>query len=233
MKIRALHPWDLQYKEAVAVQKRLSCQIREKSLPRPIHTIAGADASYHPQGHKVHGAVLVFTFPDLVLTDRALASDITPFPYVSGLLSFREAPVLEKAFSKLGTTPDVIIFDGQGIAHPRGMGLASHMGLILDCPTIGCAKTRLVGSYPPPAQAKGSTAPLNYQGRIVGAVVRTREGVKPVFVSPGHAITLAEAAGLVLDCSRGYRLPEPVRQAHLAVNRYRLEADGTLHRVKG
>ncbi|MDY6987939.1 MAG: deoxyribonuclease V [Thermodesulfobacteriota bacterium] len=233
MKIRRLHPWKLQYKEAVAVQRRLSGQIREKALPRPIDTIAGADASYHPQGRKVHGAVLVFTFPDLVLTDRALASDTTSFPYVSGLLSFREAPVLEKAFSKLGTKPDVMIFDGQGIAHPRGMGLASHMGLILDAPTIGCAKTRLVGSYPPPGQAKGSTAPLDYRGRIVGAVVRTRAGVKPVFVSPGHAITLAEAIGLVLDCSGGYRLPEPLRQAHLTVNRYRLEAEGSLERVKG
>jgi len=232
MKIRRLHPWNLRYEEAVAVQRRLSRQIREKALPRPIDTIAGADASYHPQGSKVHGAVLVFTFPDLVLADRAMASDTPPFPYVAGLLSFREAPVLEKAFSKLGTTPDVIIFDGQGIAHPRAMGLASHMGLIPGCPTIGCAKTRLVGSYPPPGQAKGSTAPLNYQGRIVGAVVRTRPGVKPVFVSPGHAITLAEAIDLVLDCSRGYRLPEPVRQAHLAVNRYRLKAEGSPVGVK-
>jgi len=231
MKIRRLHPWNLDYKEAVAVQEHLSRQIREKALPRSIDTIAGADASYHPRGRKVHGTVLVFTFPDLVLTDRASASDSTSFPYVTGLLSFREAPVLEKAFSKLRTRPDVIIFDGQGIAHPRGMGLASHMGLILDCPTIGCAKTRLVGAHPPPGQAKGSTAPLNYQGRIVGAVVRTRAGVKPVFVSPGHAITLTEAIGLVLECSRGYRLPEPVRQAHLAVNRYRLEADGSPDQV--
>ncbi|MDY6839104.1 MAG: deoxyribonuclease V [Thermodesulfobacteriota bacterium] len=231
MKIRTLHPWNLQYREALAVQERLSRQICEKPLSRPIRTVAGADVSYHPRGRDVYGAVLVFAFPDLVLTDRALASDTTSFPYVAGLLSFREAPVLERAFSKLATTPDVIIFDGQGIAHPRGMGLASHMGLILDCPTIGCAKTRLVGSHRPPGQAKGSTAPLNYQGRMVGAVVRTRAGIKPVFVSSGHAITLAEAISLILDCSRGYRLPEPVRQAHLAVNRHRLEADGHLDRV--
>jgi deoxyribonuclease V len=225
MKIHALHAWNLRQEEAVAVQERLSRQIRRKALPRPIHTIGAADAAYHSRSGKVHGAALVFTFPDLVLRERALASDSMFFPYVSGLLSFREAPVLEKAFSQLRTKPDVVIFDGQGIAHPRGMGLASHMGLILDCPTIGCAKTRLVGSYRPPAQAKGSTSPLNYHGQIVGAVVRTRTGVKPVFVSPGHGVTLSDAIDLVLGCSRSYRLPEPVRQAHLAVNRYRLEAN--------
>ncbi|MDY6953767.1 MAG: deoxyribonuclease V [Thermodesulfobacteriota bacterium] len=230
MKTRRLHPWNVPYEEAVAVQKRLCRQILEKALPESIHTIAGADASYRLQGRTVHGAVLVFTFPDLVLTDRAFASLTTAFPYVPGLLSFREAPALEKAFSKLRTRPDVTIFDGQGIAHPRGIGLASHMGLILDLPSIGCAKTRLVGAYPPPGQEKGSTAPLRYQGRLVGAVVRTRAAANPVFVSPGHAITLAEAIGLILDCSRGYRVPEPVRQAHLAVNRYRREEEARLNR---
>jgi len=223
MKIRSLHPWNLTYEQAVAVQKRLSRNVQEKTLPEPVKTVAGADASYSPKGGQVHAAVLVFTFPDLILIDQALAADTMDFPYIPGLLSFREAPALVKAFKKIGKKPHVVIFDGQGIAHPRGLGLASHMGLILDCPTIGCAKTRLVGNHGPLPQARGSTAVLTDQGRILGGVVRTRSQVKPVFVSPGHAITLTEAISLVLDCCRGYRLPEPTRQAHIAVNRYRLE----------
>ena len=223
MRIRTLHPWNLPYREAAAVQRRLSGKIREVALRKPVETIAGADASYTTKGRQVYAVVLVFTFPDLVLTNQAFAADTVEFPYIPGLLSFREAPVLVKAFRKIRTKPDVILFDGQGIAHPRGLGLASHMGLILERPSIGCAKTRLIGSHAPLAQGKGSSVPLIDQGRIVGGVVRTREQVKPVFVSPGHAITVAEAIRLVLDCCRGYRLPEPIRQAHLAVNRYRLE----------
>jgi deoxyribonuclease V len=233
MRVRTLHLWNLPPQEAIAVQDRLCVKICEKALSKPVKTVAGADASYSPQGRRVHAAVLVYTFPDLDLTDQAFASDTVYFPYVPGLLSFREAPVLAKAFRKIRVEPDVIIFDGQGIAHPRGLGLASHMGLMLDCPTIGCAKTRLVGAHPPPGKDKGNTAPLTYQGRIVGGVVRTRKNVKPVFVSPGHAITLAEAIGLVLDCCRGYRLPEPIRQAHLAVNRCRLEEEDSMGRRRG
>jgi deoxyribonuclease V len=223
MRFRSLHPWGLSCQEAVSVQQRLSEQVREIALSRPIKTVAGADASYACQGQEVFAGALVFSFPDLTLVDRALVSERVQFPYVPGLLSFREAPALVKAFGKIGRKPDVIIFDGQGIAHPRGIGLASHMGLLLDCPSIGCAKTRLVGSYPALPENKGSRVPLRDRGKIVGEVVRTRQGVKPVFVSPGHAITLPEAVRVVLECSRGYRLPEPTRQAHLAVNRLRLE----------
>jgi len=158
-----------------------------------------------------------------------MAADSVRFPYVPGLLSFREAPALTKAFRKMRTKPDVIIFDGQGIAHPRGIGLASHMGLILDCPTIGCAKTRLVGTHPPLSDTQGSRVLLKNHGRVVGAVVRTRERVKPVFVSPGHAITLEESVRLVLSCCKGYKLPEPTRQAHIAVNRLRLAGGSPAH----
>jgi len=224
MRVRTLHGWKLSYQDAVRVQRRLFEKIREHPLSRPVRTIAGADVSYARGGLQVYAAVLVFTFPDLVLIDRALALDTVEFPYISGLLSFREAPALVKAFRKIRTRPDVIIFDGQGVAHPRGMGLASHMGLILKCPTIGCAKSRLVGVHVPVAEDKGSTAVLTHRGRIVGAVVRTRTHVKPVFVSPGHAITLAEAIRFVLDCCKGYKLPEPTRQAHLAANQLRLDA---------
>ena len=226
---RTLHPWDLPYKEALDVQRRLCGRVRQLPLTKPVETIAGADVSYEKQGKEVYAAVLVFSYPDLVLTDKALAADTVKFPYVPGLLSFREAPPLTKAFRKIRRKPDVIIFDGQGIAHPRGMGLASHMGLILDCPSIGCAKTRLVGIHPPLPESKGSTVLLTDQGRIVGGVVRTRERVKPVFVSPGHAITLEESIRLVLNCCRGYKLPEPTRQAHIAVNRLRLEGGSLAH----
>jgi deoxyribonuclease V len=228
MRVRNLHPWNLPYQDAVRVQKHLSEQIREMSLSKPVRNIAGVDVSYARRGREVYGAVLVFTFPDLILTDKALASDTVKFPYISGLLSFREAPVLIKAFRKIRTWPDVIIFDGQGMAHPRGMGIASHMGLMLDCPSLGCAKSRLVGIHGPLAEDKGSTAALTHHGRVVGAVVRTREGVKPVFVSPGHAITLPEAIRLVLDCCRGYRLPEPIRQSHHAANQFRLETETSI-----
>ena len=229
MNPRTLHPWDVSCKEAIAVQMRLSGQVRQVPLRKPVRTIAGADVFYAKQGAEVYAAVLVFGFPDLVLTDQALAADAVKFPYVPGLLSFREAPVLTKAFKKIRSEPDVIIFDGQGIAHPRGMGLASHMGLILDCPSIGCAKTRLVGTHPPLSEIRGCSVPLTDQGRVVGGVVRTREHVKPVFVSPGHAITLEESVRLVLGCCKGYKLPEPTRQAHIVVSRLRLEGGSLAH----
>ncbi len=225
VKIRNLHAWDLPYDEAIRVQRHLCEEIREIPLLRPVQTIAGADVSYSRRGRQIYAAALVFSFPDLVLTDLAVASEGIKFPYIPGLLSFREGPVLAKVFKKICRKPDVIIFDGQGIAHPRGVGLASHMGLLLDCPSIGCAKTRLVGMHPPLPEVKGSVVALTDQGRVVGCVVRTRQGVRPVFVSPGHAITLSESIRLVLDCCRGYRLPEATRQAHLAVNRLRMEEE--------
>jgi deoxyribonuclease V len=223
VKTRKLHSWNLPCGEALDVQRRLCGQVRQLPLTKPVKTIAGADVSYQKESGEVYAAALVFSFPDLVLTDQALAADTVKFPYVPGLLSFREAPALTKAFRKIRRKPDVIIFDGQGIAHPRGMGLASHMGLILDCPSIGCAKTRLVGTHPLLPETRGSIVLLTDQGRVVGSAVRTRERVKPVFVSPGHAITLEESIRLVLNCCRGYKLPEPTRQAHIAVNQMRLE----------
>jgi deoxyribonuclease V len=223
VKIRKLHSWNLPRGAALGVQERLCAQVGQLPLAKPVKTIAGADVSYQKKSKEVYAAALVFSYPDLVLVDQALAGDKVTFPYVPGLLSFREAPVLTKAFRKIRRKPDVIIFDGQGIAHPKGMGLASHMGLILDCPSIGCAKTRLVGTHSLLPETRGSIAWLTDQGRVVGSAVRTRERVKPVFVSPGHAITLEESIRLVLNSCRGYRLPEPTRQAHIAANRMRLE----------
>jgi deoxyribonuclease V len=226
VKTRTLHRWDLPYKEAVDVQRRLCGQVRQRPLARPAKTVAGADVSYEKHGQKLYAAVLVFSLPDLVLMDQASVVDRAEFPYVPGLLSFREAPALTKAFTQIRRKPDVVIFDGQGIAHPRGMGLASHMGLILNCPSVGCAKTRLVGTYPQVPETRGSTVLLTDRGRVVGGVVRTRDRVKPVFVSVGHRITLEESIALVLDCCRGYKLPEPTRQAHMVVNRLRMQATG-------
>jgi deoxyribonuclease V len=226
VKTRTLHRWDLPYKEAVDVQRRLCGQVRQGPLARPAKTVAGADVSYEKHGQKLYAAVLVFSLPDLVLMDQASVVDRAEFPYVPGLLSFREAPALTKAFTQIRRKPDVVIFDGQGIAHPRGMGLASHMGLILNCPSVGCAKTRLVGTYPQVPETRGSTVLLTDRGRVVGGVVRTRDRVKPVFVSVGHRITLEESIALVLDCCRGYKLPEPTRQAHMVVNRLRMQATG-------
>ncbi|NVM21032.1 MAG: deoxyribonuclease V [Desulfobacterales bacterium] len=231
MRIRTIHEWNLPYQEAVTIQRRLSEEIRQIPLSKPVKTIAGADASYARRGRRVYAAVLVFSFPDLVLMEQASATDTVRCPYIPGLLSFREGPALVKAFRKIRTKPDVIIFDGQGIAHPRGMGIASHMGLVLDCPSVGCAKNRLVGAHAPVPEKRGSAVPLTERGRVVGAVLRTRDRVKPVFVSPGRAVTVAEAIDLVLDCCKGYRLPEPTRQAHLAVNRFRLERERAHHSI--
>ena len=224
MRVERRHPWNLSYREAVEVQRALSSEIRLMPLTKAVRTVAGADVSYSRKSRDIYAAVLVFSFPDLDLIERALAADRVEFPYVPGLLSFREAPVLSKAFRKIRNRPDVIMFDGQGIAHPRRMGLASHMGLLLDCPSIGCAKTRLVGVHPPVPEERGSGVLLTDRGRVVGGVVRTRDRVKPVFVSPGHAITVDDSIRLVLSCCRGYKLPEPTRQAHIAVGAFRQQA---------
>jgi deoxyribonuclease V len=165
----------------------------------------------------------VLAYPSLEVIEKIFAAERSSFPYIPGLLSFREGPPLLKAFARLRRAPDLVIFDGQGIAHPRGVGLASHMGLFLDIPTIGCAKTRLCGTYDAVGEAVGTHAALRHDGRVIGAVLRTKERVKPVFVSPGHKIGLARAMEIVLSCGAGYKLPEPVRLAHLAVNRFRRE----------
>lgn len=223
VKTRLSHSWDLSYKEAINVQRWLCGQVSQAPLAKVPKTVAGADVSYANHGKKVYGAVLVFSFPDLVLLEEACIVDKVAFPYVPGLLSFREGPALTKAFRQIERKPDVIIFDGQGIAHPRGVGLASHMGLLLNRPSIGCAKTRLMGTHPPVPESKGSTVLLTHQGRVIGSVVRTRTRVNPLFVSVGHRITLEESVGLVLDCCIRYKLPEPIRQAHNVVSRLRAE----------
>ncbi|NOX55655.1 MAG: deoxyribonuclease V [Planctomycetes bacterium] len=223
MRARRLHKWNLSPEEATAVQLRLARRVLLKAAPRIVRTVGGADVSYDKEQNLLFAGLVVLASPSLKLVERAYAVRRCRFPYIPGLLSFRECPALLAAAARIGTAPDVLIVDSQGIAHPRRFGLASHLGLLLDCSTVGCAKSWLVGEYEEPPPAEGSWSPLWHDGRQVGAVVRTRERVKPVFVSPGHRMTVRHAVRLVLETSRGYRLPEPVRQAHLFVGRLRRE----------
>jgi deoxyribonuclease V len=202
------------YAEAVGKQEVLrSCLI--SSFPcRIIRTVAGADVAFDKKGKLAIGAVALFTWPELELVDMSLAMREVTFPYIPGLLSFREIPVLLDAFSRLVRRPDVVFCDGQGRAHPRRFGFACHLGVVLDLPTIGCAKSVLVGEHEPVGCVRGSSSALVHEGEEVGRAVRTRNGVEPMYISPGHLMDLETAVELVLEAGRGYRLPEPTRRAH-------------------
>lgn len=216
-----LHRWSITPRAAVRLQRRLAERIRHESLPTSIRLVAGADLAFSTDGRRCLGGVVLYDMQEACVIEQALAWRQTRFPYVPGLLSFREAPAVLAAIRKLRQEPDVFIFDAHGVAHPRRMGLAAHVGLLMDRPTIGCAKSRLCGQHNnPPAQA-GRSCPLIDQGEIVGVVLRTRPGVKPVFVSCGHRMTLDDAVRVVMACVGRYRLPEPTRQAHILVTRHR------------
>ena len=207
------HSWPRTARPAMALQERLRGRISIGDHLGAVRRVAGADIAYDPSRDRLYAAVLVFSFPSLEPIEwRAVTARIR-FPYVPGLLSFREVPALLAAWRLLKTRPDLLICDGQGIAHPRGIGLASHLGLLLDRPTIGCAKSRLVGRHGPVGVQRGARASLVHGGRVVGTVLRTRPGVKPLYISPGHRIGLGDSVRYVLACTRGFRLPEPVRQA--------------------
>jgi len=225
VKAKNLHPWDVDYKAAVAIQ----AELREKliladGLSGDIRVIAGADISCTKGDDRVFAAVVLLDAATLEVIEEATYSGRTSIPYIPGLLSFREGPALLQAFGKLRKRPDVALFDGQGVAHPRGFGLAAHMGLLLDVPAIGCAKTRLIGAFAEPGGRRGQCSPLVQDGKLIGAVVRTKDRVKPVFVSQGHRVSLERAVEIVLQCARRYRIPEPIRRAHILVNKLRLEA---------
>jgi deoxyribonuclease V len=198
----------------VAVQERLRARLRLEPPRRPIRLVAGADVAYSRQTHRMHAAVVVLDLPSLDVVDTAGASLLARFPYIPGLFAFRELPALIAAFERLETTPDALVFDGHGIAHPRGFGLACHAGILFERPSIGCAKSILVGAHAPLGRPRGWCSDLLFEGRTVGAAVRTRDGVQPVYVSPGHRIDLESAIDLVLATSTRFRLPEPVRLAH-------------------
>jgi deoxyribonuclease V len=223
MKIKHLHPWDVTPREAVKIQGTLreKLSVGEHWHFRRLRYVAGADISYTRGDERFFAAVVILEWPSMRTVEEATHAENVAFPYVPGLLSFREGPPLLKAFEKLRRLPDVVLFDGQGIAHPRGFGLASHMGLILNVASVGCAKTRLVGEHRDVGKRAGDYTELIFEGRAVGAVVRTKERVKPIYVSPGHRVGLNQSIRIALSCCRGYRIPEPVRLAHLLVNRIR------------
>lgn len=213
------------FAEAVALQCKLAAQVREEALACPICTIAGADVAFTPDGKGVVAAVVVLRYDDFSVIERASAVVPLEFPYVPGLLSFREAPAILAAARRLSAVPDVLIVDGQGKAHPRRCGLACHVGVKLDWPTIGCAKSRLVGVHRDPGSTRGCACQLKHGGEVVGSVVRSRQGVKCLYVSVGHRITLKEAVKVVLRCCPKYRVSEPIRQAHAMVSELRVHCD--------
>lgn len=220
MDVLRRHGWDLTPGEAIALQNALRGDVVSD---RPIDIeavglVAGVDVSV--KNDVSQAAVVVVSFPDFRPVETVVARRPTPFPYVPGLLSFREGPVLEEAFDKLRAVPDVFLFDGMGVAHPRRIGIASHMGLWLQRPTIGCGKTLLCGRYGFLPEEKGAFAPLMDNGEVIGAAVRTRAGKNPMFISPGHLADLPTAVELVLRCAPKYRLPEPIRLAHNAAGAF-------------
>jgi deoxyribonuclease V len=218
----SLHDWDLSPGEAVKVQQQLRVLVRLEPLTQPVDTIAGADISFNKFSDVVYAGIVVLSLPELRIVETAGVRSVTKFPYVPGLLSFRETPSVLEAWEKLKTKPDVLMLDGQGIAHPRRFGIACHVGVLLDLPTIGCAKSILVGRHGELGMEAGSQAPLVDRGEQVGVALRTKNKVSPVYVSPGHRIDLPSAVDLVLRSTGKYRQPEPTRQAHLLVNQLRV-----------
>jgi deoxyribonuclease V len=220
-KFEQLHEWSLTLREAVELQKKLRERVRVTPLKKKVETIAGADISFNKFDPVVYAAVVVLRLPTLEVVEEAGVVSETKFPYVPGLLSFRETPSVLEAWAKLKTEPDAVMFDGQGLAHPRRVGIASHVGLIINRPTLGCAKSVLVGKFEEPAPERGAWTPMVDKGETVGAALRTKNRVQPIYVSPGHLIDLEGAVDLTLRSDGGYRQPEPTRRAHLLVNALR------------
>jgi len=216
MKVQDLHGWQVDIPQAFDIQRQLAAnvsRINEVGVPR---FIAGADISASRGQGMATGAVVVLNYPELRLVEVKKVNEKLTFPYIPGLLSFRESPLVLAACRRLTVSPDLILVDGQGLAHPRRLGLASHLGLLLDTPTIGCAKSRLCGSHKEPGAEPGSYAELVDNGEVIGAVLRTKADTSPLYISIGHKVDLEAAIHWVLECCRGYRIPEPLRFAHLA-----------------
>ena len=214
MKARRFHAWDLTPREAIALQTELRVRVERKDRIGAVRRVAGVDVGFEQDGRVTRAAVAVLEYPGLALVEEVVVRVATTFPYVPGLLSFREAPAVLAAFGEVRVAPDLILYDGQGIAHPRRFGIASHVGLLLDCPSIGVAKSRLVGAHRMPATRRGAWTPLRDAGELIGAVLRTRAGVKPLYVSIGHRVSLETAVRWTLACTTRYRLPETTRWAH-------------------
>ncbi len=205
--------WNLTPRQAIRLQERLRERVIEEDCFGAIKTVAGADIAFDPETQIAFAGVLVYRFPELEEVERCWARRPLRFPYVPGLLSFREIPVLRAAFARLRSEPDLLLIDGHGRAHPRQFGIACHTGVLFDKPTIGCAKSLLVGEHEKPGEQAGSTAPLFFRGERVGVVLRTRERVRPIYVTVGHRVTLPSAVRIVKKCLDGFRIPKPTREA--------------------
>jgi deoxyribonuclease V len=215
------HPWPKTPQDAIALQQQLRNQVilQDGFDAHTVRLIGGTDVGFEDQGKTTRAAIVMIQWPDLTVVEQQLVRTPTTFPYVPGLLSFREIPALLKAFEQLQQVPDLIFCDGQGIAHPRRLGIASHLGLLLNCPTIGVAKSRLVGTHGEVPEERGSWTILHDRSETIGAVLRTRLRVKPLYISAGHRIGLESAIAWVMNCCTRYRLPEPTRLADKLASR--------------
>ncbi|HVB28176.1 MAG TPA: deoxyribonuclease V [Terriglobia bacterium] len=222
--------WKLSPREAVRLQERLRERVALKDGFQSIRYVAGADIAFDPETQVAFAGVIVYRFPELEEVERRMARRKLQFPYVPGLLSFRESPILIAAFARLKTEPDLILIDGHGRAHPRLFGLACHIGVLFDKPAIGCAKSLLVGEAGEPAAKAGSSAPLEFRGERVGVVLRTRDHTRPIYVTQGHRVSLRTAVKLVRGCLDGYRIPKPTREADRYVRDLRRAYQQTLPR---
>ena len=227
------HQWNVTPSAAIQIQKQIKSKVRRSGGPARLKLVGAADISYSKTTDTMYAAIALFEYPSLKLVEEATAKKKAAFPYVPGLLSFREAPALLCAFAKLHNTPQLMIYDGQGVAHPRGVGLGSHMGVIFDTPSIGCAKSRLIGEHREPGKKRGCWVPLTLPQKkatskrtaVIGRVLRTRDNVKPVFVSVGHRVSLDWSVNIILSLCRGYRLPEVIRYVHNLSNKFRKNSE--------
>ncbi len=222
------HSWTLSAKEAIALQQTLAAQVRIQPLPTGLKIIGAADISYSRHTELLSAVIVSLRWPGLDLIESVHYACKAAFPYVPGLLSFREVPPLIEAYRKIRQKPDVLLCDGQGIAHPRKLGFAAHLGLCLGIPTVGCAKSRLCGDHESLTLRKGSSKPLLVNGEQVGLVFCSRDGVKPIYISPGHLSDIASSERLISRCLRRYRIPEPLRLAHLEANTRRVEVENRI-----
>lgn len=215
------HSWNVTPREAIQIQQRLAGRVIHQSIDRSVHRVAGGDIAFSSDGSRLVAAWVVWDLKLKAEIERTHVVQPVRFPYVPGLLSFREAPALIEAVTQLSSRPEVLMFDGQGIAHPRRVGLASHVGLLVNRPSIGCAKSRLCGEHREPGAKRGASVRLMDRGELIGRVVRTRDNTSPLYVSTGHLATLEDAVRLTLACAVRFRMPEPTRLAHQYVTSLR------------
>lgn len=216
-----MHDWDINPKNAIAIQNQLAQNVIFQNIPNTISTIAGIDVSYSYDDNKMIAGIIILDYPSLSEIDRYFYVKDISFPYIPGFLSFREAPAIVEMIEKYSIKSDIFFFDGHGIAHPRGLGIAAHVGVLLNISSLGCAKKKLVGDYEIPDNYRGAFSGLLYKGNTIGYVLRTKINVKPIYISVGNLLKLHELPELVLNCTKKYRIPEPTRLAHLAVTNYK------------